>query len=112
MVPDRQDIKGAIPFNLMKSEKLVWVMEDVDYIETVARRERCRHRARQTHRGTGHTGMDQGRRFPRRCSPCRPRAWGEPAMRQARLATQTQGTRGCRNGTRADPSAPEGQEPS
>ncbi len=40
VVPDRQNIKGAIPFNLMKSERLVWVMEDVDYIETVVRRER------------------------------------------------------------------------
>ena len=40
MVPDRQDIKGAVPFNLMKSEILVWVMQDVDYIETVVRRER------------------------------------------------------------------------
>ena len=40
VVPDRQDIKGTIPFNLMKSEKLVWVMEDVDYIETIVRRER------------------------------------------------------------------------
>ena len=29
-----------VPFNLMKSETLVWVMEDVDYIETVVRRER------------------------------------------------------------------------
>ena len=40
VAPDRQDINGTIPFNLMKSEKLVWVMEDVDYIETVVRRER------------------------------------------------------------------------
>ena len=40
VVPDRQDIKGNIPFNLMKSEKLVWVMQDVDFIETVVRRER------------------------------------------------------------------------
>ena len=40
VVPDRQNIKGTVPFNLMKSEKLVWVMKDVDYIETVVRRER------------------------------------------------------------------------
>ena len=40
VVPDRQDIKGTIPFNLMKSEKMVWVMEDIGYIETVVRRER------------------------------------------------------------------------
>ena len=40
MVPDRQDIKGTVPFNLMKSEILVWVMQDADYIETVVRQER------------------------------------------------------------------------
>ena len=40
VVPDRQQLSGHIPFNLMKSEKLVWVMDDVDYIETVVRRER------------------------------------------------------------------------
>ena len=34
-----------IPFNLMKSEQLVWVIQDVDYLETVVRRER---------RGTSH----------------------------------------------------------
>ena len=31
---------GHIPFNLMKSEKLVWVIQDVHYLETVVRRER------------------------------------------------------------------------
>ena len=40
VVPDRQNLRGNVPFNLMKSEKLVWVMDDVDYIETVVRRER------------------------------------------------------------------------
>ena len=40
VIPDRQDIKATVPFNLMESERLVWVMEDVDYIETVVRRER------------------------------------------------------------------------
>ena len=40
MVPDRQHLSGNVPFNLMKSEKLVWVMDDVDYIETVVRRGR------------------------------------------------------------------------
>ena len=39
VVPQRQNIEGRVPFNLMKSEKLVWVMEDVDYLETVVRRE-------------------------------------------------------------------------
>ena len=40
VVPDRQHLSGHVPFNLMKSEKLVWVIEDVDYFETVVRRER------------------------------------------------------------------------
>ena len=45
IVPQRQTITGAIPFNLMKSETLVWVIDGVDYLETVVRRER---------RGTSH----------------------------------------------------------
>ena len=40
IIPQRQNINGAIPFNLMKSGKLVWVIQDVDYLETVVRRER------------------------------------------------------------------------
>ena len=40
VVPNRQHLSGNVPFNLMKSEKLAWVMDDVDYIETVVRRER------------------------------------------------------------------------
>ena len=39
VVPQRQNIQGKVPFNLMKSEQLVWVMEGVDYLETVVRRE-------------------------------------------------------------------------
>ena len=39
IVPQRQNIQGRVPFNLMKSETLVWVMEGVDYLETVVRRE-------------------------------------------------------------------------
>ena len=39
-VPQRQNTTGTIPFNLMKSETLVWVIQDVDYLETVVRRER------------------------------------------------------------------------
>ena len=45
LVPQRQTLSGAIPFNLMKSEQLVWVINGVDYLETVTRRER---------RGTSH----------------------------------------------------------
>ena len=44
LVPERQNV-GAVPFNLMKSEQLVWVIDDVDYSEVVTRRER---------RGTSH----------------------------------------------------------
>ena len=40
IVPQRQNIEGRVPFNLMKSETLVWVMQDVDYLEEVTRRER------------------------------------------------------------------------
>ena len=45
IVPQRQNINGPVPFNLMKSEQLVWVIQGVDYLETVTRRER---------RGTSH----------------------------------------------------------
>ena len=40
IVPQRQNISGRIPFNLMKSEQLIWVMDGVDYLEVVTRRER------------------------------------------------------------------------
>ena len=39
IIPERQKLSGRVPFNLMKSESLVWVFEGVDYIETVTRRE-------------------------------------------------------------------------
>ena len=45
IIPRRQNIQGRAPFNLMKSEQLVWVIQGVDYLETVVRRER---------RGTSH----------------------------------------------------------
>ena len=45
VVPDRQNIHDRVPSNLMKYEKLVWVTQDVDYLEVVTRRER---------RGTSH----------------------------------------------------------
>ncbi len=44
IIPQRQNFSGH-PFNLMKSEKLVWLFDGVDYIETKTRRER---------RGTSH----------------------------------------------------------
>ena len=45
IIPQRQKVEGPLPFNLMKSEQLVWVIDGVDYLETVTRRER---------RGTSH----------------------------------------------------------
>ena len=39
-LPDRQQVVGQIPFNLQKSEKLVWVFEDVSYLEERVQRER------------------------------------------------------------------------
>jgi hypothetical protein len=45
LIPQRQNIDGNVPFNLMKSEQLVWVVNNVDYHEVVTRRER---------RGTSH----------------------------------------------------------
>ena len=40
VIPQCQRGSGAVPFNLMKSEQLVWVIQGVDYLETVTRRER------------------------------------------------------------------------
>ena len=40
IIPKRQRVNGAVPFNLMKSEQLVWVIQGVDYLETITRRER------------------------------------------------------------------------
>ena len=40
VVPQRQNTAGRLPFNLMKSETLVWTMGGVDYLEVVAHRER------------------------------------------------------------------------
>ena len=40
LIPDRLGNVGSVPFNLMKSEQLVWVIDGVDYYETKTRRER------------------------------------------------------------------------
>ena len=40
IIPQRQNLQGRIPFNLMKSEQLVWVIDNVDSLENVTRRER------------------------------------------------------------------------
>ena len=36
IVPQQQRVSGHVPFNLMKSEQVVWVIRDVDYLETVS----------------------------------------------------------------------------
>ena len=38
VVPKRMQFEGRLPFNLMKSEELVWVIDDVEYLETRVRR--------------------------------------------------------------------------
>lgn len=45
LIPNRISLDTRPPFNLMKSEQLVWVIDGVDYYETKTRRER---------RGTSH----------------------------------------------------------
>ena len=39
-IPSRINITGSVPFNLQKSESLVWLFQDVPYYEDVTRRER------------------------------------------------------------------------
>ena len=34
IVHHRQNITGQVPFNLMKSETLPWVMDGADYLDT------------------------------------------------------------------------------
>ena len=71
IVPQRQTITGAIPFNLMKSETLVWVIDGVDYLETVVRRER---------QGTSHgvsIRVARGLYYSPRQSWSRPIEWEE-----------------------------------
>ena len=40
LIPERLNLDTRPPFNLMKSEQLVWVIDGVDYYETKTRRER------------------------------------------------------------------------
>ena len=35
----RQNISGNVHFNLIKSKALIWVIQDIDYLETMVRRE-------------------------------------------------------------------------
>ena len=71
IVPQRQNIEGRVPFNLMKSETLVWVIQDVDYLETVVRWER---------RGSSHgvsIRVARGIYYSPRQSRSRPIEWEE-----------------------------------
>lgn len=38
-IPERVSITGTLPFNLQKSERIIWVFTDVDYYEEKRRRE-------------------------------------------------------------------------
>ena len=72
IVPDRQNINGRVPFNLMKSEKLVWVMQHVDYYEIKTRRERCgtsRNLRIRIARGIYYPGLHLALQPPRRRRP-------------------------------------------
>ena len=40
IVPRRRNVADGVPFHLMKSETMIWVIQDVDYLETGVRRER------------------------------------------------------------------------
>ena len=71
VVPQHQRVNGAVPFNLMKSEQLVWVIQGVDYLETVTRRER---------RGTSHgvsIRVARGLYYSPRQFRSRPTEWEE-----------------------------------
>ena len=51
IIPKRQRVNGAVPFNLMKSEQLVWLIQGVDYLETVVPPGAPRHVPRPQHPG-------------------------------------------------------------
>ena len=120
IVPQRQRVDGTVPFNLMKSETLVWVIQDVDYLETVVRRE---HRGSPTVSASGWPGVsttgpapsgagryrdagtDHQARLPRR----QPEAVPDPVRPDGRLrplrgrvrdhaATASGGQGACKNG--------------
>ena len=54
IIPQRQRVNGAVPFNLMKSEQHVWVIQDMDYLETVVRRGTSRGVSVQVAQGLDH----------------------------------------------------------
>ena len=34
IIPQHQNVTGTLPFNLMESETLVWIIQDIDCLET------------------------------------------------------------------------------
>ena len=96
VVPQRQRVNGAVPFNLMKSEQLVWVIQGVDYLETVVRRER---------RGTSH-GVSI--RVERGLYYRRPAPSGADPWRGRRQSMPKQGCSASRPGTSTSPAAGSG----
>ena len=74
IIPQRQNITGRVPFNLMKSEQLVWGIDGVDYLETVVRRER---------QGTSHgvsIRVARGLYYSPRQFRSRPTEWEETVL--------------------------------
>ncbi len=71
IIPDRLGDIPQVPFNLMKSEHLVWVIDGVDYYEVATRRER---------RGTSHgvsIRVAKGLYYSPRTFRSRPIEWEE-----------------------------------
>ena len=46
IIPQRQTLTGAVPFNLMKSEQLIWVIQDVFFGGLAHRKDEVKHRCR------------------------------------------------------------------
>ena len=85
IVPQRQRVNGTVPFNLMKSEQLVWVIQGVDYLETVVRRE---------HQGASHgLSIRVARGLYHRPSAFRnrPIEWEETVHADTSILNQSQG---------------------
>ena len=58
IVAHRWNVAGSVPFNLMKSEKMVWIIQDAGYLETVVRQEH--HQCFSTRRGRPADQVDGG----------------------------------------------------
>ena len=99
IVPQRQRVNGAVPFNLMKSEKLVWVVQGMDYLETVARRERARRLPGGEHPG-GPWPPLPAQHLPEQAYPCgRRRSTPTPGCWPSRPSISTSPGRGRSSGS-------------